>query len=166
MAVSQRIQNFSSLVENNFYKIVKVESFRTDFTVNQVVYTLLDGRRLFGRSGVNKIFKTYTAPFFFQFRGQSENELFRSYKFNIYRNVEELLSEAYHEIVQILMDYITSKACMGCLERQPNQMAHICVTESRMELCKKYLTAALEEQPKYQVGDIVDAFVDYEATNF
>ena len=166
MAVSQRIQNFSSLVENNFYKVVKVESFRTDFTANQVVYTLLDGRRLFGRSGVNEIFKTYTTPFYFQFKGLSENGLFRSYKFNTYRNVEEVLSEAYREILQILMSYITTKACMGCLERQPNQMAHICVTESRMELCKNYLAAALEEQTKYQLGDIVDAFVDYEASNF
>ena len=166
MAVSSRIQNFASLVENNFYKVVKVETFKTDFTANQVIYTLLDGRRLFGRSGVNEIFKTYVTPFYFQFKGLSENGLFRSYKFNTYRNVEEVLTETYREILQILMSYITSKACMGCLERQPNQMAHICVTESRMDLCKNYLAAALEEQTKYQLGDILEAFIDYEASNF
>ena len=104
--------------------------------------------------------------FFFRFRGLSENELFKRYEFSMYRDAEELLSETYHEIEQILMHYIAWKACTGCIERQPNQMYHICTTETRTKLAKKYLTIALEEHPKYQVGDIADAFVDYEATNF
>ena len=102
MANSQRINNFSSLVEYNFYKIIKVESFKTDFTSNQVIYTLIDGQRLFGKLGINEIFKAYSAPFFFQFRGQSESELFKSYIFNAYKYVEELVSENYQEIEQSL----------------------------------------------------------------
>ena len=166
MAVSCGIQNFSSLVENNFYKVVKVESFRTVFTANQVVYTLLDGRRLYGRPGVNQIFKLYTVPFYFQYKGLSYEGIFKCYNFSVYENVKEVLSETYHEILQILLSYITSKACLGCLESQPNQMAHICVTESRMDLCKNYLAVALEEHSKYQLGDILEAFINYETSNF
>ena len=37
-------------------------------------------------------------------------------------------------------------------------MVHICVTETRNEQIKKYLTAALEDHSKYQV-------LEYAATN-
>ena len=161
MATSERINNFSSLVECNFYKVIEVEPFESDYTPNQVIYTLINGQRLFGRPGINEFFRDCRAPFFFQFRGQSDSELFKSYKFNIYKDVEELVSENYREIEQIMADYITSKACTGCIERQPNQMAHMCVIETRIEQAKQYLTIALDEHPKYDVADIVDAFEDF-----
>ena len=166
MTLLCRIHNFSCLVENNFYKVLKVDSYRTAFTDNQIVYTLLDGRRLYGRSGVNQIFKLYTAPFYFQYKGLSYDGIFNCYNFSVYKNVKEVLSETYHEILQILLSYITTTACLGCVERQANQMGHVCVTESRMDLCKNYLTAALEEQTKYQLGDIVEAFIDYKMSNY
>ena len=164
MATSERINNFSSLVEYNFYKITKVESFKTDFTPNQVIYTLIDGQRLFGRNGINELFNDYTAPFYFQFKGQSDNELFKSYKFNVYKDAKELVAQNHDEIVEIMTNYITTKACEGCMQQHSNQMAHMCVIETRIEQAKQYLTIALDEHPKYQVGDIVDAFVDFRTT--
>ena len=86
MAIAQKINNFSSLVKYNFYKVTDVESFKTDFTPNQVVYTLIDGQRLFGRVGINEIFGVYTTPFYFQFKGQSANEMFKRYQFNTYKD--------------------------------------------------------------------------------
>ena len=166
MSLLCRIHNFSCLIENNFYKVLKVDSYRTEFTDNQIVYTLLDGRRLYGRKGVNRIFRLYKAPFYFQYKGMSYDGIFSFYNFNAYQNAKEVLSVAYREILQILLNYITSKACSGCIESQPNQMAHICVTESRMDLCKKYLDVSLVEHSKYQVGDILEAFIDYETSNF
>ena len=167
MAVSCGIQNFSSLVENNFYKVLKVDSYRTAFTDNQIVYTLLDGRRLYGCPGANQIFKLYTVPFYFQYKGLSYDGIFNCYNFSVYKNVKEVLSDTYHEIMQILLDYITSKACSGCVESEPNQMAHICVTESRTDLCEKYLEVALKEHSKYQLGNIIEAFIElYDGFNF
>ena len=166
MALTDRIHNFSSLVENNFYKVLKVESYKTEFTDNQIIYTLLDGKRLYGRVGINRKFESYTAPFYFQFKGLSFDGLFSTYKFRIYQNVKEVLSDTYREILEILLNYITSQACSGCIERQANQMAHICVTESHVDLCKNYLDLALEEHSKFQLGDILEAFIDYETSNF
>ena len=80
--------------------------------------------------------------------------------------MKEVLSDTYREILEILLTYITTKACSGCVERQANQMAHICVTESRMDLCKNYLDVALVEHSKFQLGDILEAFIDYETSNF
>ena len=166
MALADRIHNFSCLVENNFYKVLKVESYKTRFTDNQIIYTLLDGRRLYGRPGIDRLFKMYTVPFYFHYKGMSYDGLFRAYKLHVYQNVKEVLSDTYHEILQILLSYITTKACSGCVESQPNQMAHICVTESRMDLCERYLDVALVEHSKYQLGDILEAFIDYETSNF
>ena len=161
MAIAQKINNFSSLVKYNFYKVTDVESFKTDFTPNQVVYTLIDGQRLFGRDGINELFNYYTAPFYFQFKGQSDNELFKNYKFNVYKNATELVLQNHDEIVDIMVNYIVNKACEGCTQQQPNQTAHMCLIETRIEQAKQYLTIALDEHPKYHVKDIVDAFVDF-----
>ena len=106
MAVSGRINNFSTLVKNNFYKITKVETYKTDYTPKQVVYTLENGQRLFGRPSIDQFFNKYKAPFFFKFKGLSDNELFRSYKFSAYKDAEELLTDTFREIEQILMHYI------------------------------------------------------------
>ena len=161
MATSQRIDNFSSLIVNNIYKITNVETYVTDFTPNQVVYTLNDGQRLFGRNGIDDLFKSCTVPFYFQFKGQSNNELFKRYKFNVYKNAEELVFQNHNEIVDIMVNYISDKICEGCTKRQSNQETHMCMLETRIEQAKQYLTIALDEHPKYDVGDIVDAFVDF-----
>ena len=166
MSLAFRIHNFSCLVENNFYTVLKVESYKTRFTDNQIIYTLLDGRRLYGRPGIDRLFKMFTAPFYFHYKGLSCDGLFTGYEFSLYQNAKEVLSVTYHEILQILLSYITTKACSGCVESQPNQMAHICVTESRTDLCKKYLDVALVEHSKYQLGNILEAFIEYEASNF
>ena len=166
MALTNRINNFSCLAENNYYTVLKVESYKTQFTDNQLIYTLLDGRRLYGRPRIDRRFKMYTAPFYFRYKGMSYDGLFRGYEFSLYQNAKEVLSDTYHEILQILMNYITSKACSGCVESQPNQMAHICVTESHRDLCERYLEAALMEHSKYQLGNILEAFIEYEASNF
>ena len=167
MALTDRIHNFSRLVENNYYTVLKVESYKTQFTDNQLIYTLLDGMRLYGRPGIDRRFKKYTAPFYFRYKGMSYDGLFSGYEFSLYQNAKEVLSDTYHEIMQILLDYITSKACSGCVESEPNQMAHICVTESRTDLCEKYLEAALKEHSKYQLGNILEAFIElYDGFNF
>ena len=72
------------------------------------------------------------------------------------------MAQNHNEILEILIDYITNEVCEGCIHRQPTQPAlHSCLLETRVEQAKQYLTAALDEHPKYDVGDIVDAFVDY-----
>ena len=57
----------------------------------------------------------------------------------------------------------SDKVCEGCVRHQPDEppMNHSCLLETRIEQAKQYLTVALDEHPKYDVGDIVDAFVDY-----
>ena len=67
----------------------------------------------------------------------------------------------HNEIVDIMVNYISDKVCEGCTKRQPNQATHMCMLETRIEQAKQYLTIALDEHPKYNVGDIVDAFVDF-----
>ena len=166
MSLAFTIYNFSTLVENIYYTVLKVESYKTQFTDNQIIYTLLDGKRLYGRPGIDRLFKMFTAPFYFHYKGMSYDGLFGGYEFSLYQNAKEVLSDTYHEIMQILLDYITSKACSGCVESEPNQMAHICVTESRTDLCEKYLEVALKEHSKYQLGNILEAFIEYEASNF
>ena len=93
----------------------------------------------------------------------SSHGLFNAYNFSVYQNAKGVLSDTYHEISRILMNYITNKACSGCVENQPNQLAHICVTESHRDLRERYLEEALMEHSKYQLGNILDAFIDYEA---
>ena len=162
MAAGNKIQNFSSLIKYNFYKVTSVESFKTNFTSNQVVYTLNDGCKLFGRVGINKIFGAYTAPFYFQFNGQATDELFKRYKFNTYKDSEELVAKNHDEILEILINYISNEVCEGCKYQQPNQPdLHSCILETRIEQAKQFLTVALDEHQKYDVGDIVDAFVDF-----
>ena len=163
MALTNRIENFSCLVVNNYYTVSKVESYKTQFTDNQLIYTLSTGRKLYGRPGIDRRFKKYTVPFYFCYKGMSHGGLFMSYEFSLYQNVKEVLSVTYCEISRILMDYIINKACSGCVEKQPNQLAHICLTESHRDLCERYLEEALMEHPKYQLGNILDAFIDYEA---
>ena len=165
MALTDRIENFSCLIENNYYTVSKVESYKTQFTENQLIYTLLDGRRLYGRPGINRRFKKYTVPFYFCYKGMSYDGFFKDYEFSLYQNAYEVLADTYHELMNILMDYITSKACSGCVENQPNQLAHMCLTESRTDLCERYLEIALREHSKYQLGDILDAIIVYETEN-
>ena len=47
------------------------------------------------------------------------------------------------------------------MRHQPDEppMNHSCLIETRIEQAKKYITVALDEHPKYDVGDIVDAFI-------
>ena len=63
--MAEKIINFFHLVENKFYKIVKIETIKTEYTSKQLVFTIEDGQRLFGKFGIGELFKTYTTPFFF-----------------------------------------------------------------------------------------------------
>ena len=162
MAGITKVSNFSSLIKNNFYKVTDIQYFKTDYNPNQAVYTLESGRRFFGRAGINEIFGAFSAPFYFQYKGQADNELFKRYKFVTYRDSGELVAQNHDEILEILINYISDKVCEGCLQHQPNEPSiHSCLLETRIEQAKQYLTVALDEHPKYDVGDIVDAFVDF-----
>ena len=85
------IKNFSSLSINHFYKIIAVNSYKTAFCNNQLVYTLASGERLFGRTGIDKKFSNFTAPFYFEFLGRSKEELFASYQFNVFATLEDFI---------------------------------------------------------------------------
>ena len=162
MAGISKVSNFSCLIKNNFYKVTDVQYFETDFNPNQAVYTLENGQRLFGRSGINEIFGVFTAPFYFQYKEQADNELFKRYKFVTYRDSGELVAQNHDEILEILINYISNEVCEGCKYRQPNQPdLHSCILETRIEQAKQFLTVALDEHLKYDVGDIVDAFVAF-----
>ena len=158
-----RVYNFSSLIKNNIYKVTDVHYFKTDYNPNQIVYTLESGRRLFGRCGINEKFRALSTPFYFQYKGQADNELFKRYKFVTFKDSDELVAENHDEILEILINYVSDKVCEGCVRQQPDEapMEHSCLLETRIEQAKQYLTVALDEHPKYDVGDIVDAFVGY-----
>ena len=158
-----KVYNFSSLIKNNIYKVTDVHYFKTDYNPNQIVYTLESGRRLFGRCGINEKFRALSTPFYFQYKGQADNELFKRYKFVTFKDSDELVAENHDEILEILINYVSDKVCEGCVRHQPDEppMEHSCLLETRIEQAKQYLTVALDEHPKYDVGDIVDAFVGY-----
>ena len=148
------IKNFSSLSINNFYKVIAVNSYKTAFSDNQIVYTLVNGERLFGRTGIDKKFCNFTVPFYFEFLGRSEGELFASYKFNIFGTLEDFISKNLKQIHFILYDYITQNVCNGCKEKQPNQEAHICVSDEAYTLAETYLSKALAENDIFHLDDI------------
>ena len=158
-----KVYNFSSLIKNNIYKVTDVHYFKTDYNPNQIVYTLESGRRLFGRCGINEKFRALSTPFYFQYKGQADNELFKRYKFVTFKDSDALVAENHDEILEILINYVSDKVCEGCVRQQPDEapMEHSCLLETRIEQAKQYLTVALDEHPKYDVGDIVDAFVGY-----
>ena len=154
------IKNFSSLSINHFYKVIAVNSYKTAFCNNQLVYTLSTGERLFGRMGIDKKFCNFTVPFYFEFLGRSEEELFASYKFNIFGALEEFISKNLKQIHFILYDYITQNVCNGCKEEQPNQDAHICVSDEAYTLAETYLSKALAEKDIFHLGDITAELVN------
>ena len=160
---TQKIHNFSCLTKNNVYKVTDLQYFKTEFDPKQAIYTLESGMKLFGRVGINEQFATFSIPFYFRFKGQTDDELFKKYKFNTFKDSDALVTENHDEILEILINYVTDKVCEGCVRQQPDEppMTHSCLLETRIEQAKQYLTVALDEHPKYEVGDIVDAFVNY-----
>ena len=161
--MAAKVYNFSCLTINNIYKVTNVDFFKTDYNLKQVIYTLESGLRLYGRSGINEKFAAFSTPFYFRYKGQTDNALFKKYKFDTFKDSDELLAQNHDEILEILINYVTDKVCEGCARNQPDEppMTHSCLLETRIEQAKQYLTVALNEHPKYEVGDIVDAFVIY-----
>ena len=160
---TQKINNFSCLIKNNIYKVTDLQYFKTDYNPKQAIYTLESGLKLFGRPGINEQFATFSIPFYFRYKGQAD-ELFKRYKFNTFKDSDALVTENHDEILEILINYVTDKVCEGCVRGQPADeppRTHSCLLETRIEQAKQYLTVALYEHPKYEVGDIVDAFVNY-----
>ena len=159
---TQKINNFSCLIKNNIYKVTDLQYFKTDYNPKQAIYTLESGLKLFGRPGINEQFATFSIPFYFRYKGQAD-ELFKRYQFDTFKDSNALVAENHDEILDILINYVTDKVCEGCTRNQPDEppMTHSCLLETRIEQAKQYLTAALDEHPKYEVGDIVDAFVKY-----
>ena len=159
---SQKIHNFSCLTKNTIYKVTDLQYFKTEFDPKQAIYTLESGMQLFGRAGINEQFATFSIPFYFRFKGQSDEELFKRYKFNTFKDGDALVAENHDEILKILINYVTDKVCEGCAQPADDPpRTHSCLLETRIEQAKQYLTVALDEHPKYEVGDIVDAFVIY-----
>ena len=101
------IKNFSTLSINHFYKIIAVNSYKTNYNDNQLIYTLVSGERLFGRSGIDKKLSNFTTPFYFEFLGRSEEELFASYQFNVFATLEDFITKNLKQLHFILFDYIT-----------------------------------------------------------
>ena len=159
------IKNFSSLSINNFYKVIAVNSYKTAFSDNQIVYTLVNGERLFGRTGIDKKFCNFTAPFYFEFLGRSEEELFASYQFNVFATLEDFITKNLKQLHFILFDYITQNVCDGCKENQPNQEAHICVSDEGFNLAEAHLSKALEEKDIFHIGDITQEFIEFKFKN-
>ena len=137
-----KVYNFSSLIKNNIYKVTDVHYFKTDYNPNQSVYTLESGRRLFGRCGINEKFRALSTPFYFQYKGQADNELFKRYKFVTFKDSDALVAENHDEILEILINYVSDKVCEGCVRHQPDEppMNHSCLIETRIEQAKKYIT--------------------------
>ena len=154
-----KVNNFSCLTKNNFYKVKDVLFFNPDHTI----YTLESGQRVCGRFGINEIFGVYSVPFYFQYKGRADSELFKRYTFVTFEDSEDLVAQKHDEILEILINYIGDKVCEGCMRHRPDEppMDHSCLLETRIKQAKQYLTVALDEHPKYDVGDIVDAFVDF-----
>ena len=155
--MAAKIYNFSCLTINNIYKVTNVDYYKTDYNIKQVIYTLESGLRLFGRSGINEKFAAFSTPFYFRYKGQTDNALFKKYKFDTFKDSDELLAQNHDEILEILINYVTDKVCEG--SEPPMTLSDL--LETRIEQAKQYLTVALNEHPKYEVGDIVDAFVIY-----
>ena len=153
---TQKIHNFSCLIKNNIYKVTDLQYFKTDYNPKQAIYTLESGLKLFGRPGINEQFATFSIPFYFRYKGQAD-ELFKRYKFNTFKDSDALVTENHDEILEILINYVTDKVCKG--SEPPMTLSDL--LETRIEQAKQYLTVALNEHPKYEVGDIVDAFVIY-----
>ena len=155
--MAAKIYNFSCLTINNIYKVTNVDYYKTDYNLKQVVYTLESGLRLYGRSGINEKFAAFSTPFYFRYKGQTDDALFKKYKFDTFKDSDELLAQNHDEILEILINYVTDKVCKG--SEPPMTLSDL--LETRIEQAKQYLTVALNEHPKYEVGDIVDAFVNY-----
>ena len=159
---TQKIHNFSCLTKNTVYKVTDLQYFKTEYNPKQAIYTLESGMKLFGRVGINEQFATFSIPFYFRFKGQTDEELFKRYKFNTFKDGDALVAENHDEILEILINYVTDKVCEGCVQpADDTPRTHSCLLETRIEQAKQYLTVALDEHPKYEVGDIVDAFVNY-----
>ena len=159
---TQKIHNFSCLTKNTVYKVTNLQYFKTEYNPKQAIYTLESGMKLFGRVGINEQFATFSIPFYFRFKGQTDEELFKRYKFNTFKDGDALVAENHDEILEILINYVTDKVCEGCVQpADDTPRTHSCLLETRIEQAKQYLTVALDEHPKYEVGDIVDAFVNY-----
>ena len=155
--MAAKIYNFSCLTINNIYKVTNVDYYKTDYNLKQVVYTLESGLRLYGRSGINKKFAAFSTPFYCRYKGQTDDAFFKKYKFDTFKDSDELLAQNHDEILEILINYVTDKVCEG--SEPPMTLSDL--LETRIEQAKQYLTVALNEHPKYEVGDIVDAFVIY-----
>ena len=160
MAGISKVNNFSCLTKNNFYKVTDIHCFKTDYNPNQKIYTLESGQRLFGRSGINEIFNAFSVPFYFQYKGQADGELFKRYKFVTFKDSEDFVAQNHDEILEILINYISDKVCEGCVRHQPDEPPrdHSCLLETRIEQAKQYLTVALDEHPKYDVGEYSGCF--------
>ena len=155
--MAAKVYNFSCLTINNIYKVTNVDYYKTDYNLKQVVYTLESGLKLYGRSGINEKFAAFSTPFYFRYKGQTDDALIKKYKFDIFKDGDELLAQNHDEILGILINYVADKVCEG--SEPPMTLSDL--LETRIEQAKQYLTVALNEHPKYEVGDIVDAFVIY-----
>ena len=155
--------HFFQLNENTYYKIVNIRSVKKDLTSNcrELIFVTECGHRLLGHYGVDEVFNLCTVPFFFKYKLLVDSILFKRFELCLCRDVDELVSENYQEMEHILMKYIANKVCKACISNHPNQMIHICTNETKIELSKKYFSIALKEHPKYQVGNVLDAFVKH-----
>ena len=166
--MATKVYSFACLTKNNIYKVTHVDYFKTHYKPIQSIYTLESGLKLFGKSDINEKFDAFSTPFYFRYKGHADNALFDKYKFNTFKDSDELVARNHDEILEILINYVDDKVCKGSAWRKPDKppMTLNCLLETRIEQAKQYLTEALNQHPKYDVGDIVDAFVNYRTRTF
>ena len=75
----EKIQNFYQLVEHAYYKVNIVRSIKIDNFSREVIFLLEGGYKVFGRFGVDKVFKAFSPPFFFKFEKIADTERFTKY---------------------------------------------------------------------------------------
>ena len=155
----RNVEHFFQLKENTYYKIANIQSCKKDLNSDckELIFITDCGHRLLGHHGVEEVFNLCAVPFFFKFKLLVDSILFKRYELYLYPDADFLVALNYEEMEHILMKYIADKVCKGCILNLPN--GHMCTTRPKTELSKKYFSTALKEHPKYQVGNVLNAFV-------
>ena len=159
LKMTDRNKHFFQLEENTYYKIANIQSCKKDLNSDckELIYITECGHKLLGHYGVDEVFNLCAIPFYFKYKLLVDSILFKRFELCLYQDADHLVSLNYQEMEHILMKYIANKVCKGCILNLPN--GHMCTTRPKTELSKKYFSTALKEHPKYQVGNVLNAFV-------
>ena len=151
------IQNFDVLTALSFHKVVGVSSAKTLYDSDQIIYELVNGVKLFGRSGINRQIGKLKAPFFFQYRGRDHEILYSPYILKMYASKDELVRENLSEITNLLSGEM-KRICKGCEINDPSQDHHTCLYHDPVDDAVYHLNDALEHSELWNVGDICTTY--------